>query len=177
MRKKRLLAGVILGFLTATSLLYSQVIAKENNPHQTKMNQTMNLKQTNQMADQIQVVAKISQLLATEEIRPPLGVKPDPTRDIGFASVFLSLENHQETNQTITIQNIEIRNVSDNQLQDFSFESKEIELKPLENSVIDIHLTNKTGYLGQDQVKAIVTYQIGDQVYTIESEFVEVDRH
>ena len=120
---------------------------------------------------------KFSPLLAWTQITPPNGVPIEPNRDIGFASVFLILENHQETNQTVTIQNIEIRNISDNQLQHFRSEAKQIDLKPLENSVIDIHLTNKTGYVGQDRVKAIVTYQIGKEVNIIESEPVEVDRH
>lgn len=57
------------------------------------------------------------------------------------------------------------------------FESKQVELKPLENSVIDIHLTNKTGYLGQERVKALVTYQIGNQMEKIESEAVDIGRH
>jgi len=122
------------------------------------------------------IMIKVS-LLAREEKLPSIGVRPNPNRDIGFATVFLSLENHQEKNQTITIQNIEIQSKSGTQLQPFVFESRQVELKPLENSVIDIHLTNKTGYLGQERVKAIVTYQIDNQVGKIESEAVDIDRH
>ena len=106
-----------------------------------------------------------------------LGIPPQGNRDIGFATVFVSLENHDLKNQTVIIKKIEVRNVSDRKLQSFSFQPKQIELKPLENSVIDIHLTNKIGYAGKDQVKAIITYQIGEEVNKIESEAVDVDRH
>ena len=122
------------------------------------------------------VMIKVS-LLSQENKLPPLGIPPQPNRDIGFATVFVSLENHQMNNQTVIIKNIEVRNVSDHKLQSFSFQPKRIELKPLENSVIDIHLTNKIGYSGKDRVKAIITYQIGEEVNKIESEAVEVDRH
>ena len=122
------------------------------------------------------VMIKVS-LLSQENKLPPLGIPPQPNRDIGFATVFVSLENHQMKNQTVIIKKIEVRNVSDRKLQSFSFQPKRIELKPLENSVIDIHLTNKIGYSGKDRVKAIITYQIGEEVNKIESEAVEVDRH
>ncbi len=122
------------------------------------------------------VMTKVS-LLSMEENLPPIGIPPQPNRDIGFATVFLSLENHQEQNQRVTIQKIEIQNASDNQSQPFHFERRQIELKPLENSMINIELSNKTGYVGQDLVKAIVTYQIGGEVNVIESEPVAVDRH
>jgi len=122
------------------------------------------------------VMIKVS-LLSQENKLPPVGIPPQPNRDIGFATVFISLENHQQKNQTVIIKKIEVRNVSDHKLQSFSFQPKQIELKPLENSVIDIHLSNKIGYSGKDQVKAIITYQIGSQVNKIESEAVEVDRH
>ena len=116
-------------------------------------------------------------LIAREEKLPPIGAKPDANRDIGFATVLLTLENHQEKNQTIIIQNIEIYSVADNQLQPFAFTSKQIDLKPVENAMIDLHLTNKTGYLGQGRVKAVVTYQIGDRLEKSESEYVDVERH
>jgi len=87
------------------------------------------------------------------------------------------LENHQEKNQTIIIQNIEIYSVADNQLQPFAFTSKQIDLKPLENAMIDLHLTNKTGYLGQGRVKAVVTYQIGARLDKVESESIDVELH
>jgi hypothetical protein len=122
------------------------------------------------------VMIKVS-LLSQENKLPPVGIPPQPNRDIGFATVFISLENHQQKNQTVIIKKIEVRNVSDRKLQSFSFQPKRIELKPLENSVIDIHLTNKIGYAGKDRVKAIITYQIGEEVNKIESEPVEVDRH
>jgi len=124
----------------------------------------------------IKIMLKTS-LIAREEKLPAIGIRPDTNRDIGFATVLITLENHQEKNQTIIIQNIEIYSVADNQLQPFAFTSKQIDLKPLENAMIDLHLTNKTGYLGQGRVKAVVTYQIGDRLEKSESEYVDVERH
>jgi hypothetical protein len=42
------------------------------------------------------VMIKVS-LLSQENKLPPLGIPPQPNRDIGFATVFVSLENHQQT--------------------------------------------------------------------------------
>ena len=145
-----------------------------NSEQDSSLNQD-NLTKINQSQEDMNIIN--INLIAQEAIRPPLGVIPQTNRDIGFATVFLQLENPQQTNLNIFLKNIEIRNVSDRQLQAFHFSPQEIQLKPLENSTIDIHLANKIGYVGKDLVKAIVTYQIGKQVNTIESEAVEVDLH
>ena len=65
------------------------------------------------------VMIKVS-LLSQENKLPPLGIPPQAHRDIGFATVFVSLENHQMKNQTVIIKNIEVRNVSDHKLQSFN---------------------------------------------------------
>lgn len=123
-------------------------------------------------------------LLAREERMPPKGVRPQPNRDIGFASVFLRIENLHKKDTTLIIRNVEIRNVSDNTLQVFSRPPQEIHsipeeirLTPLANAEIGFHFTNKTGYFGQDRVRAVVTYQIGEQVSVVMSDPVEVNRH
>ncbi len=54
---------------------------------------------------------------------------------------------------------------------------KTVNLLPLEGVIEPFYLTNKVGYRGEDRVKAILTYQIGDRIYVIESEPVEVDRY
>ncbi|MDJ0712670.1 MAG: hypothetical protein QNJ54_00420 [Prochloraceae cyanobacterium] len=113
-------------------------------------------------------------LIAREEHWPSELVSPP---DIGFASVFLRIENPQNENATLTIRSIKIQNASDGTLQAFSQEpAQEILLGPLENGEIVFHLKNRTGYSGQDQVKAVVTYQIGERISTIESEPVEVEQ-
>jgi hypothetical protein len=114
-------------------------------------------------------------LMAKEETLPPLGVPKNPNRDIGFASVFVRLENPQEKTIKVMIEKIEIRNEYDGKLQFFTFSPQTIELKPLENSEIAFQLSNKIGYGGQEKVKAIVTYRIGNQVKVIDSEAVSVD--
>jgi len=116
-------------------------------------------------------------LLAREAKTPPDGVPPQLNRDIGFATVFISLENKYQKDIKVRVNRVEIRNASDDTLQPFSQLPQEIYLKPLENSKISFDLTNKTGYVGQDRVKAVVTYQIGDRLNIMESEPVEVDRY
>lgn len=121
------------------------------------------------------LVKKVT-LIAREENLPPLGVPIDPQRNIGFASVFLRLENPQVTPVTVTVTKVEIRNLSNEELQSFQQSPQEIQLKPLENSEVVLQLTNKSGYIGRDQVKAIVTYKIAEETSIIESKAVEVSR-
>lgn len=94
---------------------------------------------------------------------PPLGLPLDPHRDIGFATVFVQLQNQQDTQQTMTLQAIEILTEPEQQLQPFDFEPQIIALKPLEHAVIDLHLRNRSGYSASSLVKAVVHYQIGQQ--------------
>lgn len=129
------------------------------------------------MTDQVMIAIKNVELLAREERYPPDGVPSQANRDIGFASVFLSLENPKEENATLKINSIKIGNASNGQLQAFSQPPQEIHLGPLENAKVAFHLTNKTGYLGQDQVKAVVTYQIGEEIKVVESKPVEIARY
>lgn len=121
------------------------------------------------------LVKKVT-LIAREENLPPLGVPIDPQRNIGFASVFLRLENPQLTSVTVTVTKVEIHSLSNKELQNFQHSPQEIQLKPLENSEVVLQLTNKSGYIGSDKVKAIVTYQIAEETSIIESEAVEVSR-
>ena len=120
------------------------------------------------------VLVKKVTLIAREQNLPPLGVPVDPQRNIGFASVLIRLENPQITPTTVTITKVEIRNLSDGKLQDFQQISQEIQLKPLENSEVVLQLANKSGYAGEDKIKAIVTYKIENQSSILESEAVEV---
>ena len=121
------------------------------------------------------LVKKVT-LIAREENLPPLGVPIDPQRNIGFASVFLRLENPQLTSVTVRVTKVEIRNLSNEELQIFQHSPQEIQLKPLENSEVVLQLTNKSGYIGRDKVKAIVTYKIAEETSIIESKAVEVSR-
>ncbi|MCA2720088.1 MAG: hypothetical protein ACK5QJ_14660 [Microcystis sp.] len=129
------------------------------------------------MPDKMMIAIKNVELLAKEERYPPDGIPPQANRDIGFADVFVHLENSQETIIKLKIQKIEIRNASDSKLQDFSFVPQTVELKPLENSELVFHLSNKTGYVGQDKVKAVLAYQVKNQVRVIESEAVTVNNN
>lgn len=115
-------------------------------------------------------------LQAREEKKLPLGATPNPNRNIGFASVFIRLENPHEADVNLTIKNIEIRNTSDKKVQMAQSSPQEILLKPLENSEEVFRLTNKTGYSKNNKVKAVITYQIGEQEEIIESKPTEIER-
>ena len=130
----------------------------------------------NTMSPVAGIAVKSVTLTAREESRAPLGVPVNPNRDIGFASVFLRLENTLEKNANLLIQKVEICNVSDGETQNFSQRPQKLYLHPLETSDNAFHLTNATGYSGQDKVKAVIIYKIGSQTYVVESEPVAVER-
>ncbi|MBW4504933.1 MAG: hypothetical protein KME64_00205 [Scytonematopsis contorta HA4267-MV1] len=128
----------------------------------------------NTMSGTNNIIIKSLTLMAREEKLPPLGQPPKPNRDIGFADVFLTLENPKEANATLVIEKIQIQDVTSSSLQLVSQKPQVISLGPLENSVNDFHLTNKIGYTTRGQVKAIVTYRINDQVQVIQSSPVDI---
>jgi hypothetical protein len=134
------------------------------------------------MSSSSEISLKIAQFIARDDRSLPdhslsMDISPKEDRNIGRVAVFINIENHQAINQVITIQSVEILSLPDHQLENFVFEPQLVELKPLEHSVVDIHLMNRTGYSGQGPVKAIVTYTLGNQVTVLESESVEVDRY
>jgi hypothetical protein len=122
------------------------------------------------------VQMKIISLSVREERRLPSGATPDPNRDIGFASVLIRLENSQEKTQIIVLDKIEIKGVLNPVVYCINNDPQTIYLQPLENSDMVFHLTNKTGYIAQDRVKAFIYYRINTQKGILESQSVEVDR-
>lgn len=151
--------------ITACSLLPSSASSQEVLP-------SVNIMPTNQA-----ILVKSVILISREQKTPPLGVGQKPNRDIGLAAVFLRLENKLLDKVTVSIKSIEIRNVTDDKLQNFHQFTQKIQLKPLENSEVVFHLKNQTGYFDHQQVKAVVTYQINEQVTVIESPGVEIERN
>lgn len=160
-----LLSTIFLAFPTAGNIQNSII-----NNHTGSM-----VVQKNTESPEIQVI-KVT-LLAREESTPPIGETPLANRDMGFASVFIRLKNLQQADSKITIKNLKIVNVIDGRVQNFIFSPQEFVLRPLENAEQVFHLRNKTGYLGKDTVKAIVTYQIGNLVSEINSDATPVTRH
>jgi hypothetical protein len=128
------------------------------------------------MSSTANISIKSITLQAREEKTPPDGVPNQQNRDIGFASVFLRLENAKEEDVSLTVQRIEIRNTADGNVQLSDSSPQQIRLRPLENSEVVFHLTNKTGYSKHNQVKAVISYTIGDRLQVIESTSVEVER-
>jgi hypothetical protein len=121
------------------------------------------------------IIVKTVSLIAREEKNAPIGTTVKSNRNIGFASVFLSLENQNLADANFVIKSIEIRDISNNSLQDFKSSCQTVKLKPLENSTVAFHLTNKTGYK-MGKVKAIIKYQLGQQIKVIESGAVDIDK-
>lgn len=129
----------------------------------------------NSMLGTNSIIIKSLTLMAREEKLAPLGQPPKRDRNIGFADVFLTMENLKEANTTLVIEKIQIQDVTSGSLQLVSQKPETISLNPLENSVNDFHLTNKTGYATKGQVKAIVTFRISDQVQVIQSLPVDIN--
>lgn len=128
----------------------------------------------NAMSSPTSVSIKSVSLIAREEKSLPPGQPPTPNRDIGFASVFLRIENAKEADAKLVIKSIQI--VSNGSVQMASQAPQEILLRPLENSQNEFDLTNKTGYSRPNKVKAVITYQVQDREQVIESSPVEVVR-
>jgi hypothetical protein len=162
---------ILMALATSTACKALPIAPANNLPISPVIETTMNSK----TAISIQSIT----LMAREERMAPEAVPPHLQPDVGFAVVFIRLENHREEDAALTVKSIEIRNADDGKLQPFSHPAQEIRLKPLERSEISFTLTNKTGYSGQGKVtvKAVVTYQIGDRIGVIESEPVEVKKH
>jgi hypothetical protein len=114
--------------------------------------------------------------MAREERHVPPGQPPIPNRDIGFAHVVMQIQNITEKTATLIVQSIEVCTVFGGRVQLSSQHPQTIHLHPLENSTLDFHLTNKTGYSWGDRVKAIIRYQIQEQIQTIESAPVIIER-
>ena len=131
----------------------------------------------NTMTTKTGILIKSISLMAREERSLPSGLKPTSDRDIGFAAVFVELENTQETDTQVVIQSVQIRNTITGGIQLESQKPQSIHLHPLEISANQFQLMNKLGYSRLGKVKAIITYQIGNQKSTIESAPVEVEQH
>lgn len=122
-------------------------------------------------------LVKAVTLMAREEKMPPPGQPNTLDRPIGFAAVFLQIENPEQEAITVVIEKIQIRDALTGQVKIETDAPQSIHLRPLENSTNDFHLTNQTGYGGGDRLKAVVTYQVNGQRQTIESSPIEVERH
>ena len=118
------------------------------------------------------MIKKIT-LLAKENNHPVVGIPSTIKSDLGSASVYVYLENPDLKDVSISISRVEIC-AQDGQVQDFTFVAQVVQLKPSENSQVLLKSTNQVGYSKKSQVKAILTYQIEEDSYSIESEAVNV---
>ncbi len=123
------------------------------------------------------VVVRSVSLDAREEQQLPPGQSPTANREIGFAAVFVQLENTQNAEISLNIQKIEIRDAVSGSVQLATTSPQVIRLRPLENAVNDFHLTNRIGYRRGDRVKAVITLQVNGETRVIESDTVVVERY
>lgn len=164
------------GFKISTLLLVAVSVVHYSSLPASANRQTLTLATNHHMSIQTVDLVKSVTLLAREEKLPPLGVPQQPNRDIGFASVFIRLENPQAKNAIFLLKKVEICNASTGKIIMISQQPQEIRLHPLENSENTFHVKNKTGYGETNKVKAVITYEVNSQTHTIESAPVEVER-
>ena len=128
------------------------------------------------MSTETEIIVRGIELQAREEKQPPKGVEPRSDRDTGFATVFLRFDNPQHQTVSLTVRRIEIRNAVTGRVELLSQPVQDIVLGPLENGEFAFYLTNRTGYGWGDRAKAVVTYQVGNQITTVESDPTEISR-
>lgn len=121
------------------------------------------------------VIVKQITLQVREEKFSPDGAAPKADRDVGFADVFLSVENLKQEQVNIVVKQIQILDAATNRVQLTTHHPIKVQLHSLESSVNDFHLTNKTGFKGVKTLKAVVIYQVGDRTQTVESEVVAAE--
>jgi hypothetical protein len=173
-RRKNIIYNIILSLLLIlTAFFLESVTAKKAI---TKITVTKTNTNKCNMSSTQEIIAKTVKLISREEKNSPIGKTSKPGRDIGFASIFLSLENQSITDANFFIQSLEIRSISDNSLEKFQFSCQTVKLKPLENSTVAFYLTNKIGYSSSGKVKAVIKYQVGSQIQFIESIPVDIDK-
>ncbi len=114
-------------------------------------------------------------LKVREEQRLPAGAPPQRDRDIGFATVFLQLENRQDSNQTITIDQIQIQDMTTGQIYMTTPQAQTINLRPLEHSAQDFHLTNRIGFAGPGPVRAVISYSLAGRQESLISGPIGID--
>ncbi|MEB3213476.1 MAG: hypothetical protein VKL39_19160 [Leptolyngbyaceae bacterium] len=99
-------------------------------------------------------------LIAQEEAQTPLGEPTHPNRPIGFASIFLIIENPVDDECRLIVRSLDVIDSETGRLLLHQARPQIIPLMPLENATIDIHLTNHMGYGDARTVKAIAHYQV-----------------
>ena len=114
--------------------------------------------------------------LAREEFELPPGSIPEKKRPIGFASIFITIENDLDIDTTIRINNVQIINADTKVLIMQQSHSQDIALEPLEYAETVLKLTNQTGYPGIEQVQAVVNLIVQGQQQILTSPPVTIDR-
>jgi uncharacterized protein YcfL len=112
-----------------------------------------------------------------EASKPPAKLKTSSRHSVGFASVFLNVENLKQADTSLVIKQIQIQTVADGKVQMAIQPQEKISLSSFQNDEYVYHLSNQAGYPDQHRVKAVVVYHIGDQTETVESDPIEIQRY
>jgi hypothetical protein len=113
----------------------------------------------------------VSILEVYEDRSPPPGSRPSADRPVGHGVMRLRLENLTQTPLNVTVLSIALscEHSNDPQQSIMSQPVGSIELGGLQILERGFHLTNREGFTNTERVKAIVTYQFDNAVYTAES--------
>lgn len=113
----------------------------------------------------------VSLLEAYENTRQPLGASAN--YPIGHAVVRLRIENLTQNNIIANLTKVEIRQSSDNSVL-MSETVNPFDLGGLQILEKGFHLTNSKGFMGANEVKAVVIYELNGNNYTVESPNLKV---
>lgn len=106
-----------------------------------------------------------------EDRTEPPGSRMGANRPVGHAVLRLRIENLTQKNVKFKVIKIAIQDVNrnDNKQSLMSQDGKEVNLGGLQILEPGFHLTNRQGFLGTRNVKAVVNYQFNGKTYTVQS--------
>ncbi|MDX2241160.1 MAG: hypothetical protein NW224_10795 [Leptolyngbyaceae cyanobacterium bins.302] len=120
------------------------------------------------------ITVKRTSLIAREKTIPPIGANTKQNYPTKSATVFVELENLQQTDVKVTVQKIEVRNQTSDRLELVNQQPQEITLRPLQSSIRDFHLNKPGTFEKPGEVKAIVTLQINGETRMVESKAIAI---
>ncbi len=120
------------------------------------------------------LLLKNCKVTARTEMQPPVGSINAEKRPLGFATIFLDLENTQNVAQQVTIDHIEVQD-DRGRVQWAQMQPQVMTIQPLEYRANDFHL-KQSGSLSRGKVKAVVYYQMGTARGQLVSDWVAIEQ-
>lgn len=166
-----------LGIAVTSSIHISSCLLSQ--PLTSNLNQTVEPKnmrmQSQGNIEHIIVVSEPLELQAWQEdpTLPPVGVPYSKDRPISYAMWSVTFENKTEQTIFVKIKTVDI--YLKNSDQPFiSLSSQELVLRPLEIAPQQYHFSSQISYSDVRQIEALMTYQIDNQTYTLQSPLVDI---